>query len=46
MCTHLITADRAGSLASVTAILQGTKDKLVESFFWQQATKATKVTYH
>ena len=46
MCTHLITANRAGSLAAITAILQGTKDMLVESFFWQEATKATKVTYH
>ena len=46
MCTHCITTHRAGSLASVTATLQGTKDTFGESFYWQLVTKATEVTYH
>ena len=46
MCPHCITTHRAGSLASVTATLQGTKDTFGESFYWQLVTKATEVTYH
>lgn len=46
MCAHHITTHRPGCLASVTATLQGTKDTLGQSFYWQQATKDTKVTYH
>lgn len=30
----------------ITAPLQGTKDTLGESFYWQWANKATKVNYH
>ena len=47
MCKDLIFLPTlAGCKASVRGILQGTKNMLCESFFWQRATKATKVTYH